>query len=484
MKQVTFLFLCFILATAPLSHASAQKQFYTQLHGKVTDESGKPLSSVAVTDGQHVVYTNAKGAYQLLSPKTSAFVYISIPSGFEIPHDNYLPAFYQKIDHSKNSFRAVFRLNKMKKSDMNHRVMVIADPQIHSQEQARELKEAVDKYISPKAAQLVAEAPAHGLVLGDLTWDNQEIVESYKSILEAIPIPMFQVVGNHDLNYNVRSHEKSTASFEEAYGPSWYSFNRGKVHYVVLNNVFYYSDRYFYIGYVDERQLNWLEQDLKQVPKGNTVVISVHIPFYNNEKKLNNRKEDNIGNITLNREHVFELLKDYNAYIFSGHMHYQDHYRHGQVREHLHASPGGAWWSTATSIDGTPAGYTVYEVEGNDFRWYYQALGRTKDEQMTVHTDSLSAYQKVLVNVWNWDEDWKVELWEDGTYSGQLAQQPGIDPGANSEIRKPDFKGASWISPTVTQHLFVAKVREKTKKIEIKATDPFGNVYSQTITNQ
>ena len=45
---------------------------------------------------------------------------------------------------------------------------------------------------------------------------------------------------------------------------------------------------YLYVGYLTEQQLQWLEQDLKQVTPGSTVVVAMHIPTYSREAR---RKE-------------------------------------------------------------------------------------------------------------------------------------------------------------------------------------------------
>lgn len=64
------------------------------------------------------------------------------------------------------------------------------------------------------------------------------------------------------MEYGVRSYEHSYKTFEEYFGPIYYSFNRGKAHYIVLNNCFYINRHYRYIGYIDERTLQWIEADL------------------------------------------------------------------------------------------------------------------------------------------------------------------------------------------------------------------------------
>ena len=70
---------------------------------------------------------------------------------------------------------------------------------------------------------------------------------------------------NHDLDLNVRSNEHARTTYKSYYGPTYYSFNRGNVHYVVLDDIFFIAKSYLYVGYLTEQQLQWLEQDLKQV---------------------------------------------------------------------------------------------------------------------------------------------------------------------------------------------------------------------------
>lgn len=52
-------------------------------------------------------------------------------------------------------------------------------------------------------------------------------------------IPFFYVIGNHDLDLNVRSNEHARTTYKSYYGPTYYSFNRGNVHYVVLDDIFF-----------------------------------------------------------------------------------------------------------------------------------------------------------------------------------------------------------------------------------------------------
>ena len=74
-----------------------------------------------------------------------------------------------------------------------------------------------------------------------------------------VGIPFFQVIGNHDMNLDSRTDDYSARTFSDLFGPTYYSFNRGEVHYVVLDDVFFLGTSKKYIGYISEKQFAWLE---------------------------------------------------------------------------------------------------------------------------------------------------------------------------------------------------------------------------------
>src|SRR5690606_33571453 len=122
------------------------------------------------------------------------------------------------------------------------------------------------------------DIPKIGLMCGDIVGDNHTLYANHKKALKAIGIPFFQVIGNHDVNYEARTDELSTQTYRANFGPEYYSFNKGKIHYVVLDDVQHWGKHYSYHGYINEMQLSWLEKDLAHVPNGSTVIISFHIP--------------------------------------------------------------------------------------------------------------------------------------------------------------------------------------------------------------
>src|SRR5690606_3143873 len=122
-------------------------------------------------------------------------------------------------------------------------------------------------------------------------------------------------MGNHDMYYDAKIDEHSDDTYEANFGPNNFSFNYGKVHFIVLDNVLYPDPRdgKGYWGGFREDQLKFVENNLKFVPKDHLIVLAFHIPLVDNNTEWF-KVED--------RERLFDLLKDYpNTLSMSAHTH-------------------------------------------------------------------------------------------------------------------------------------------------------------------
>ena len=153
---------------------------------------------------------------------------------------------------------------------------------------SRLLERAAEDIRQTAAAAERSGRPMHGICAGDITSGDHTFYTSYNEVMSATGIEFRNAMGNHDMKLWGRSHETSAAAFEAMYGPAYYSYNVGEVHYAVLNDNYYIGRDWYYIGYLEERQLAWLERDLSFVPAGTTVVVALHIPtaFAGKDEKL------------------------------------------------------------------------------------------------------------------------------------------------------------------------------------------------------
>ena len=207
------------------------------IRGKV-HQNGTGLPGVAVTDGYNIVLTDKAGKYLLESNATAEFVHISVPRGYAFPHEKGVARFYQPIKPGVAKMTADFELQKLAGDDTKHTFVVWADPQMINKKDCRELLTSSAPDLQKLAAQYDANT-TFAIGCGDLVWDKFELFEDYKKAVEISNIPFFQVIGNHDLDLTARADEGSSRTFKSHFGPTYYSFNRGEIHYVVLDNVFF-----------------------------------------------------------------------------------------------------------------------------------------------------------------------------------------------------------------------------------------------------
>lgn len=450
-----------------------------RIRGRVGND-GKGIAQVAVSDGRSVVLTNSSGEFDLISGSDRDFVFISIPAGFEIRKlANGSADFFQKIDKAKTDQAIGFDLMKSRSSDENHHFLLLSDTQIQNEFEASQLLTVA----APDVQQTIKslnDPNLFGTGCGDLVFDRLELFKEYNQSVKMYDTPFFQVIGNHDMDLGVRSDALSNQTFSSHFGPTYYSWNRGEVHYVVLDDVFYIGNKY--IGYIGEEQLAWLEQDLAYVEKGKTIVIALHIPTYTGAV-TRYPDRDTIGGTVSNRDHLYKVLEGYNAHLLSGHTHFNDNMIMGHVYEHCHGTVCGAWWSGPICYDGTPNGYAVYEAKGSELKWQYKGTGMDINEQFRVYD---KGYHRdfpdhMSLNCWNYDPAWEISWFEDGIKKGAPEKIMAVDPLSVELHLGPQLPHRrEWVEPQLNDHMFFFNPGSK-ENLVVEMKDRFGNVYTKKI---
>src|SRR5690606_34605860 len=111
--------------------------------------------------------------------------------------------------------------------------LVFGDPQPYTLQEV----DYFDKGVVVEVANI--RNVAFGLSMGDLVGNDPELFSPYTKAIKKIGIPWYNLMGNHDINFDVTEDELSDESYEAHFGPANYAFNYGNVHFIVLDDILY-----------------------------------------------------------------------------------------------------------------------------------------------------------------------------------------------------------------------------------------------------
>jgi Icc-related predicted phosphoesterase len=343
----------------------------------IKDGNETGIAGVAVSDQVNVVKTDANGVYKLTSEKGYGFVFISVPSGYKVEK-----SFWQKIPAGQPGVELNFGVEKT--PDLKE-FSFIQGSDTHISEKT------VDRMQKFRAV-VDSAKPDFVIVTGDLVRDALRVSEKeasanyelYQDQVKQITVPVWNVPGNHE-NFGIERQSSLVSSknplygrgmYHHYFGPDYYSFNYGGIHFVGINSVEF--EDLFYYGHVDSMQLEWLKKDLAAIPANMPVVTFNHIPFYSGGLSFNTFKEYGFDrtvelekgvlqyrHVVSNAREVFDILGHYNfALALGGHHHSRQQFTivttSGQVRFEQTAAIIGP------SEDGGfqfPSGVTLYHVK-------------------------------------------------------------------------------------------------------------------------
>lgn len=445
------------------------------LYGLLTDNDGKPVKGVTVSDGYSCVQTDSRGFYQMKRNANAHFVFYSTPSDCKARPTQ----FYQRLTATTKQYD--FKLTKEIASD--HFVLIaMGDPQVTNNTQLARFKDETMADLKQTLDGL--SLPACGIALGDIVNDKPDMMATMRTMLSSTGMPFFSTIGNHDkVKQTDTTKPRTTDNYERSFGPLNYSFNRGQVHFICLDNVVFSNADEYAAGISDE-QIAWMKADLQYVPTSKMVVVYYHIPM----------RDSNVPG----REAALALLKDYpNVKLMCGHTHYLQNYQVKtpiQTEERIHGTACGAWWHSVICTDGTPNGYAVYEIQGNKIvNQYYKPTHYDKSFQMRLFHGNASfggqygtysyglSSDYIVANVFNYDPQWHVSIYEDGKYSGEMTsalsyfKQDAWAVGLHLGVFNRDEKNYG----VTCYHDFVYKLKNPKAKVKVEAVDEYGNTYTQ-----
>lgn len=476
----------------------------TNNNGK-KDRSEVGIPNVAVSNGTDVILTDEKGHYSIPVMNGNTIFMIK-PSGYATAIDeDFIPQFF--YHHKPNgspkhfAYEGVAPTGKLPKSidfplykqdeTDDFTAIIFGDPQTGSMADmdyfTRKIIDDVEK----------TDKTLFGISLGDIVGDRLDLQPVYKERMRSIGLPWYNVIGNHDINYDALTDELSDETFQKNFGTANYAFNYGDAHFIILDNILIPDPRgYAYWGGYRLDQLLFLENNLKHVPKDKLVVLSQHIHM---KGDWGYRPED--------RQRLFDLLKDYdNILILSAHSHLQQQIEHGTkegwkgktpLHEYNVATTCGDWYSgvkdanglpDATMRDGTPPGYAFLNIKGNSYDIDYKVAGREADYQMNIYAPKVVPYKgrttsQIVVNFFMGGKGDEVEYRIDKGEWQKMRHTEMIDPSYVIKLIEWDFTdtllpGSRPSNAVESTHIWTGALKldlppgEHT--IEVKATDRYG----------
>lgn len=476
------------------------------------DTNERGIAGIPVSNGQEVVLSDKFGKYEL-PIDSDEIIFVIKPADYKTPIDqNNLPLFYYNYKPSGSpqlKYAGVqptgvlpksldFALYK-EKEDQNFNILLFGDPQVLNLDELSFFdKRIVSELVNVKNV-------SFGISLGDEVGNNPDLFTPYTHVMKKIGVPWYNVIGNHDLNHDAKTDPLSDESFEKAFGPSTYSFNQGKVHFIILKDILSPDPRgnEAYWGGLTEKQFAFLENDLSFVPRDFLIVLAFHIPIWEGYVTKDIFRDED-------RDRLFSLLKDFpNTLSISAHSHIQinkllskkDGWMQDKPHQHLNlGTTCGSWYRGefdkngvpfSFMSDGTPQGYAFLSFNKNQFKVKYKAAGFPEDYQMNIYKPKVISTDKSLSSLYvnffigNEKDIVKVRIDEGSWKSMQYSIE--FDPAYLKLLYKWDFTdqvipGRRPVEARECYHLWKSILPSDLgvgeHVIEIKATDVFGKTYT------
>jgi hypothetical protein len=323
-------------------------------------DDGEPgIRDVIVSNGASARLSGKDGHYTL--PAEGDFVFITIPGDYK-PTGSW----YRRIAGDQFDFGLQ---TAPEKDSPEFTFAQITDIHLSADHLAA---------FSDLIAELKELSPDFVVATGDLIVEGnsatvaqaEEWFDLYRDGIAGLDMPVFNAVGNHDVVGIKRDDVAETdpgygkGIFADLFGPTYYSFDWGEYHCVVLDpNDMVDGEQVCQISPV---QLQWLEEDLK-LRKDRPLLLFYHQPTPT----------------WRNRDALVDVLERRQVNMFCGHLH-QDTTLAGDplgsstaLTEQITGAVCGEWWHGDNPC-GRPGGYRLVSVNGDEVDSLYKGMGEDR----------------------------------------------------------------------------------------------------------
>lgn len=210
----------------------------------------------------------------------------------------------------------------------------------------------------------------------------------YRKVLEAgTKLKVYPVVGNHDvfgwgskqpLDETAADYGKAMSRDNLHIERTYYSFDQGAWHFVVLDNIQRRGGGYY--GDLDPEQTEWLKADLAANAGRKHVCVLSHIPlasicaiFFSEKPKEFWRIGDNLMHRD-SRPLIKMLGENGGKLCISGHIHLLDEMKFMGVNFVCNGAVSGSWWGGPHQW--VPEGYGVFDLfDDGTYSFAYTTYG-------------------------------------------------------------------------------------------------------------
>lgn len=508
----------------------------TTVFGLVSSEEG-PVANVVVSDGTEVTVTDDKGIYELKSAKKWGYVFISVPSGYEVAAEGVFPQFYQTLKGAADVVEQKdFKLTKVDGQD-RYKLFLLGDMHLANRTndaaQFTQFTTDLNAYMAQHSGQKM-----YALTLGDMTWDlywykNNYALPQYRETInrQVKNLQIYHTMGNHDNDFMTTSDYDAAVKYVDCIGPTFYSFNIGQVHYVVMDNIdcsaYDGTDSRNYVKKLSNEQLKWLAKDLAYVDKSTPLIVAMHAQIYKPTSTGFAFDHDSANTEALLAA-LLAALDGYEVHFVTGHTHKvynitpdDDVVKGRDIHEHNSGAICASWWWSGNltpgvhvSIDGAPGGYAIWDIDGTDFAWLYKSTGWPEEYQFRsydLNNVSFSmddvpnipsniliqlAYKKyvnaypensdneVLIKIWNWNSNWELSVVDERGKTLEYTPVWAYDPLHIAALSVPRFNNSgitstpSFVTESAT-NFFKVKADDADVDLTITVKDEFGHTWTE-----
>lgn len=320
------------------------------------------IASIQVSNGLDITETDSQGYFEL--EKEGTFIFLTKPNDFSIT-----TSWYRII----SDYNMSFGLTEDKGENSGDFTF------IHFTDPHTTLDKDYNEIMGNAVNEINDIEPDFIVVTGDMVFEGDKTsiekarrwFNRYVSLIDKLYMPVFHTMGNHDVaGIFYQEDMRNQIGYDKwlyysYFGPSFYSFNWGNFHCIVLDpHQFDKGTQYFELS---EKQILWLKQDLSFYREDTPLLVFFHEPL----------------NSWTNKDEIIHLFGNRKVRLFSGHWHFDVLLEHQgeDVFEQVTGSLCGGWWKE-NCADGRSGGYRIYQVNKDDVNSFYREISQERQIEL------------------------------------------------------------------------------------------------------